>query len=77
MIKAENIYAHTDRNGMMISYGDKVLVHAFRKICVATVIGFTPRFVCMIWCVGSGNTFTRESQNVVCVKDIDTWKENI
>ena len=77
MIKSENIYAHTDRNGMRISYGDKVLVRAFGKICVATVIGFTPRFVCMIWCIGSGNTFTRESQNVVCVKNIDTWKENI
>ena len=77
MIQAENIYNHIDRNGYKLSYGDKVLVHAFGKICIATIIGFTPRFVCMIWCVGSGNTFTRESHNVVYVKDIDYWKENI
>lgn len=77
MIQSKNIYNHIDRNGYTLSYGDKVLVHAFRKICVATIIGFTPRFVCMIWCVGSGNTFTRESHNVVYVKDIDYWKENI
>lgn len=77
MINAKNIYSHKDRNGLEISYGDKVLVKAFRRICIATVIGFTPRFICMIWCVGSGNTFTRESHNVILAKNLDKWKENI
>ena len=70
-----------DRNGNLLHYGDKVLIrfngYHGPQVGIATIIGFTNKYVCMIWCPGSGNTFCREPQNVVYVKNIENWKVNI
>ena len=81
MITAKPNYPVFDRNGHGLSYGDKVLVkyHGIHsiKIGIATIIGFTQKYVCLIWCPGSGNTFCRAPQNVVYVENINKWKANI
>lgn len=82
MINYENIYNYKDRNGHELKYGDKVLVKYLgftgenygQKIGIATIIGFTPKYVAMIWCIGAGNTFVRKSKNVVWISKIDKWK---
>ena len=70
----ENKLNFKDRNGADLKYGDKVLVKGWGKFSIAQIIGFTDKFVVLVYCIGCGQNFCRASHNVVKVKDIETWK---
>ena len=78
MMQATNIYQHKDRNGQLLSYGDKVIIkyHSMRGTSLreATIIGFTPSYVVLIWCPGSGNNMCRKSSNIIKINNPSTWK---
>lgn len=73
-INYENKLGFKDRNGLDLKYGDKVLVQGWNRFSVAQIIGFTDKFVVMIYCVGCGQNFCRMPHNVVKVNNIENWK---
>lgn len=73
-ISWENKLRFKDRNGFDLSYGDKVLVRGWNRFSVAQIVGFTDKFVVLIYCIGCGQNFCRAPHNVVKIKDIEKWK---
>lgn len=77
MITYENKNKFKDRNGLDLEYGDKVLVKyggIHHTIGIATIIGFTEKYVVLIWTPGSGSNFCRIPNNVIKITNPDKWK---
>jgi len=79
MINYKNLNNFVDRNGLKLEYGDKVIIKFYsyqrsQALGIATIIGFTEKYIVLIWCVGSGNNMCRLPNNVIKITDPDNWK---